>query len=135
MKNSLNHYRGMENHINMITYEGFDHIGRQIFKNVDVWTLIKARRVCQSWKQFIDYEMLYHISSQLTEECTKKMFQTKAWRKILRDIWQGKNKEDTKQYFDFLKNYWVLPRLECARFCRSSMPLYAINYIQFCVDL
>ena len=99
---------------NKITYQGHEHIGQQIFKSVDVWTLIKGRRVSQSWKIFIDNEMLGYISSQLIGKCSDRMNEPirVEYTKILQDILQGKNKEDTKHFFEFLKKYWLLIKIK-----------------------
>ena len=97
---------------NLIMTPGFAHIGIQIFEYLDIWTLIKTRMVCQSWRGFIDIEMGHHMSAQLIGICSDQMgsrFKVES-KKILRDLLKGKNKEEANHFFEFLKKYWKMQK-------------------------
>ena len=97
---------------NLIMTPGFAHIGIQIFEYLDIWTLIKTRMVCQSWRGLIDIEMGHHMSAQLIGICSDQMgsrFKVE-WTKILQDLLKGKNKEEANHFYEFLKKYWKMQK-------------------------
>ena len=90
-------------------FASFPHIGKQIFFYVDIWTLVKARRVCSSWKTFLDDEMSNYICSELIGGCLRRIDDSRIrreWANFLQEILEGKNKQDIKALLDIMKKYY-----------------------------
>ena len=82
-------------------FTAFPHIGQHIFKYVDFWPLIRARKVSHTWKDFIDTELSHHIRSVLTKLFLDSFHPEDLnadWAPVFRDLVQKRVQKDIDQF-------------------------------------
>ena len=97
----------------LFTIPGFFHICRNIFEYTDLWTLMEIRKVCKSWKNFLDNEMSDKLCHELSKICLNdhiwNSFQedkVEIWKTLLDDLMKNNVKNDFNHYTEIMKIYW-----------------------------
>ena len=119
----------------LFTIPGFFHICRNIFEYTDLWTLMEIRKVCKSWKNFLDNEMSDKICYELSKICLNddiwNSFQedkSVIWKILLDDLMKSNVKNDFNHYTEIMKNYWKY------RKTLDVSKMYCMDPYDLCLD-
>ena len=89
--------------MDLLTSQGFSHIGLQIFKNLDDQSLCKCRLVCSKWYVFITREKFWR-QRIIQRALSIEYFKSDEWRDIFDDFREEEDKlcEIINEFFVYI---------------------------------